>query len=263
MLSKHKSYLNIFWQMLKIDLIVYAKGLRGQVVDTSIWTTGTVLVSAYVLPALGVKPIFGALMASAAIANSAIFSIWSAAAVQVSDFCGDKKINYYFTLPCPSWLIFVQQACSFAIKSIIIAMFMAPLCKILMWNKLSLAHFSLIKFLLIITALNLCAGFLVVFLVSMAKNMSSMESVWTRNLYPLWLVGGSQFSWDTLHKVTPVVGYLALFNPLLYMTEGIRGAILGQEGFISFWICIGVLCFYSMIFALCGILRLKKRLDFV
>jgi ABC-type polysaccharide/polyol phosphate export permease len=261
--NKLKQYLNVFWHMLKIDLLVYAKGLKGQVIDTSIWTAGTVLVAAYILPMLGIKPIFGALMASASIANSAIFSIWSAAAVQVSDICGDKKINYYFTLPCPSWIIFVQQACSFAVKSITIAFFMAPLCKVLMWNTLSLENFSIIKFVLMIIALNLCAGFLVVFMVSIAKTMSSMESVWTRVLYPLWLLGGSQFSWQTLMLFSPGLAYAALFNPLLYMTEGIRGAILGAEGFISFWVCLVALCFFGTIFAGVGILKLQKRLDFI
>ena len=57
--------------------------------------------------------------------------------------------------------------------------------------------------------------------------------------------------------------YIALLNPLLYPMEGIRAAFFGQGGFISFWFCISMLSFFTILFGFIGIKRLKKRLDFI
>ncbi len=98
---------------------------------------------------------------------------------------------------------------------------------------------------------------------SFVKNMSTIGSVWMRFIYPIWFLGGFQFSWTVLFKTSPKLAYLNLINPMTYIMEAIRGAILGQEGYLPFWPCTSMVILFAFACAWYGIVRLKKRLDFV
>jgi ABC-type polysaccharide/polyol phosphate export permease len=79
----------------------------------------------------------------------------------------------------------------------------------------------------------------------------------------MWFMGGFQFSWMSLYSAIPVVAYIDLINPVIYVTEATRVALLGQEGYLSFWLCCGTLLLFSVGCAWYALKRMKKRLDFV
>jgi ABC-type polysaccharide/polyol phosphate export permease len=84
-----------------------------------------------------------------------------------------------------------------------------------------------------------------------------------RFIFPLWYLGGFQFSWKIFYKVSPSFAYLNLANPMTYVMEAMRGAILGQEDYIAFWYCMLALLFFSTICWFFALKKLKNRLDFV
>jgi len=109
----------------------------------------------------------------------------------------------------------------------------------------------------------LFVGAFSMFIVSIIKDMNHTNQIGVRFMFPLWFLGGSQFSWLTLHKFVPKVSYVALANPLIYAHEASRVAILGQKGYIPFWTCIGMLLLFTFLFGWLGIRKMKKRLDYV
>lgn len=98
---------------------------------------------------------------------------------------------------------------------------------------------------------------------SIIANMSKFGSIWARYIFPMWFMGGFQFSWISLHKVAPIISYINLLNPMIYITEMVRISILGQEGYINFWFCLIAITFFSVLCLAISIRNLKQRLDFV
>jgi ABC-type polysaccharide/polyol phosphate export permease len=84
-----------------------------------------------------------------------------------------------------------------------------------------------------------------------------------RFVFPLWYLGAFQFSWAILYRIFPLGGILNLINPMVYVQESMRSALLGAEGYLPFWVSAGMLFFFIILFLWWGIVRLKKRLDFV
>ena len=93
--------------------------------------------------------------------------------------------------------------------------------------------------------------------------MDKFDILWVRIVFPLWFLGGFEFSWNSVHLIAPKLSYLLLLNPIIYMTEGVRAALLGQDGMISFWICCLVLSVMFVGVGYWSFKALKKRLDFV
>mgnify|MGYP006425875643 CR=1 FL=1 len=258
-----KSYLNLFWQLLKTELIIHKKTVVGSMIDVSIFVTVLVFVFAYLFPALGMNKDFGAFYAVGMIASICFFEIFTITSNFVSDIDGNKTINYFAILPMPSWFIFVSRAIGYACKTILMTIIIIPLAKLLLWNRMDLTNFATIKFILMFLSINLFGGFFGFFVVSFVKNMPEIGKVWRRFIFPLWFFGGSDFPWKVLHNVYPKLGYLALLNPLLYPMEGIRSAVLGKSQYLPFWFSLVMVIALSLFFGWIGTVRLMKRLDFV
>jgi ABC-type polysaccharide/polyol phosphate export permease len=258
-----KSYSKTFWELLKTDLIIHKKNLLGSIVDNIIWVSLTTVVFAYVLQEIGVAKDYGALYLVGNISSLSLFETWPAAAQFIADQEGNNTLSYFLTLPIPAWLFFIKTTLSYAINSIVASLFVLPLGKLLLWNNLSFANFSFGKFILMFIAINIFSGFFTLFIKSLVKSMLHIGTVWSRILFPLWMLGGTQFSWQVIYRLSEPFAYVCLLNPILYGMEGIRAAVLGQEGFINYWICFGMLCMFSILFGFWGTKRLKKRLDFV
>jgi len=124
-----------------------------------------------------------------------------------------------------------------------------------------LAAFSFFKFLLIFLLASLFYGAYTIFIVTRVSEMTQIGNVWMRFVYPLWFLGGYQFSWKSLQSLAPTLAYVNLLNPMIYIMEGTRAAVLGQEGYLNFWLCAGMITLFYAISVIAGIVLLKRRLD--
>jgi ABC-type polysaccharide/polyol phosphate export permease len=79
----------------------------------------------------------------------------------------------------------------------------------------------------------------------------------------MWFMGGFAFSWQALYNVWPALAWVDLANPMIYVTESTRVAILGQENFLNFWLCLVAITFFSVLCFVVGMSKIKKRLDYV
>ncbi|KKL18151.1 hypothetical protein LCGC14_2478410, partial [marine sediment metagenome] len=51
--------------------------------------------------------------------------------------------------------------------------------------------------------------------------------------------------------------------PIMLSTEAIRASVLGQSGYLPFWLSVSAIWFFILIFSTFGIMKIKKRLDCV
>lgn len=215
------------------------------------------------MPAFGLAKSYGLFDFAGLIAVIGMWEIYPDVAQLLMDIEGNNHTSYQLTLPLPAWLLWLKTACAISIKGLLITIFMLPLGKIILWNRFNLATVNPLKLCIIIIMASLFYGIITLWALSSIKHMSLLGKLWNRYLFPMWMLGCFQFSWQVVHKLFPTMSYLVLINPISFITEATRAAIIGQSNFISFWTCIGVLC--GWIFMLWGYTfkQLRKRLDFV
>jgi ABC-type polysaccharide/polyol phosphate export permease len=140
---------------------------------------------------------------------------------------------------------------------------MLPIGKLTLWNQFDLTQINYFKLFLSFIFQNIFYACFVLWVASIIEHMNQFGSVWARYIFPLWFMGGFQFSWVALHHVLPYVAYINLLNPMIYITEAMRISLLGQDGYLNFWLSLLAIAFFSVITLCVGIRNLKRRLDFV
>jgi ABC-2 type transport system permease protein len=258
-----KFYFNVCKNLIAADLTIFKQAFFGKFIDLSIWVILTVVVTSYIMPYFGLSHDFGPFQVAGVIAAAGLFELYANVVDLVADFEGDRVINYNLTLPIPSWLAIVSKATYYFIIYLILALLMLPIGKIALWNQLDLTQINYFKFAVALIFQSIFYACFVLWASSIIANMTQMSNVWSRFVFPMWFMGGFQFSWMALYHVIPIIAYISLINPMIYITEAVRAAMLGQSGYINFWISLLLIALFSGISFALGYRNLKKRLDFV
>jgi len=256
-------YAYVFKQLLIEELIIFRETFADKIIDLGIWVSCTAGIFGYIMPAFGLSADYGSFQLAGLIASAGLFEVFPSIMMLVSDIEGDRVISYQLTLPVPSWLILMKKIAYYAINGLSLAICVTPIGKLVLWNQFSLTNISIIPFLLMVIVTSIFYGTLILWLASKVKSMSKIGNIWMRFIFPMWFLGGFQFSWSVLYKVCPPLAYLNLLNPMTYVMEGMRAALLGQQEFLSVWLCILALIVFSMLSGWRATVKLKQRLDFV
>lgn len=258
-----KAYFNVCKHLIASDLIIFQKDLVNKIIDLAIWVGLTLFVTGYIMPYFGLSKNFGSFQFGGILAAVGLFQLYGAVVELVGDLQGDREIDYHLTLPIPSWLAIASKAGYYFINYMTLSIVMLPLGKLALWNELDLTIINYYQLFLAQIFQNMFYACFTIFAGSLIDSMSKLGTVWQRGIFPMWFMGGFQFSWMALYTVTPVIGLIDLLNPMIYATEATRIALLGQAGYINFWICLMMLFGCAMISFMVGLWNFKKRLDFI
>jgi ABC-type multidrug transport system permease subunit len=216
------------------------------------------------MPLLGVPSDYGAVMlVSSIVMMSFNAATWMGGAPLVSDLDGEKAITYELSLPLPYWLVFIKVAFSFAVNAIVLNILTLAVGKLLLFDRFDLSNLSIIKFTLMYICSCVFFGFFALWVTSWVRGMHGLGRFYLRIATLLIFFGGFQFAWITLFNALPWLGYANLLNPFTYACDGLRAAVLGQEGYLNFWLCTGMLLVFTLFFAVSAIYNFKRRLDCV
>lgn len=257
------SFVSVLYQLIRRDFYVFIHELRGKFFDTSFVLFTNILVFGYVFEHINHDPGFASFIFVGAIASFGFFEIVGRVATLISDMNGNKVISYHLTLPVPSSYIFINIAISWAICTAILSVCLIPIGKILLFNQFSLSAVSYMKFVPFFLITNLFFGFFSLWLSSIIKDASNLGSLWMRVINPLFMFSGYFYTWKSLYGISKVSAILNLVNPLLYIMEGMRVAMLGPKGYLPYSVCIIVVSLFTIVFGFDAIKRMKKRLDCV
>ena len=133
----------------------------------------------------------------------------------------------------------------------------------MLWNQFDLGAINYFQLFLALIFQNIFYACFVIWASSMIDNMSQLSNIWSRFVFPMWFMGGFQFYWMSLYRVNSLVAYIDLCNPMIYITESMRIAMLGQADYLNFWLCLGMIAVFSVITFSVGLWNLKKQLDFI
>lgn len=258
-----RPFLPLMWKLLQTDLEIFKQTIGDKLIDLFIWIVTMVLVTAYLMPSFGLTTEYTGFLVASLVASAGLFELYTSVTLLISDFEGNNVTSYYLTLPMPSYLIFIQKMVYYSINMAALGISVLPISKLLAWNTFDLSKLCIGKFLLIFMLTNIFYAAFTLWVTSRVKGMEQIGSVWMRFVYPLWFLGGFQYSWLVLYDFSPSLAYLSLINPMFYAMEGARAAVLGQEGSLNFWICSGMLFLFTILCTWQGIAQLKKRLDYI
>lgn len=252
-----------FVELIRRDMLMFRFDYLKAMINSMIWLFCTVVVSNYVLSAMGIQAGFGVFILVGSVASVSLFRCIHSIPGLLSDIEGEGAISYYLTLPIKQAMVFVRYAVSFAIKAALVSVSVLICSKLMMWQVFDLSSLSLFKYLIIFVISHSFIGFFALLIAAYTPNMSYFENVWSRVIFPMWFLGGYQFNWITLYQQLPILAYLNLLNPLTYILEGNRVAFLGQAGYLNFWVCCLMLILFNLIAAYGGIRKFMSRLDCV
>ncbi|MCX5924453.1 MAG: ABC transporter permease [Candidatus Dependentiae bacterium] len=263
MTSLKNSQYQTLWQLLVRSFKITYPGLKDKIINSLFWAVLNIIVCAFVLPSMGMDKNFGAFMVATMPISCAFFTSINSIYALLTDVSSDgSNLQYELTLPLPQWLAFAKYAFENTYQALCVSLLILPVGKLLLWNQFCLEHFSFLKFYFLLTIASLFFGFFSIFIASITKDMySGLDNIWTRIVFPMWFLGGFQFSWKTVYQISPTLAYINLLNPLTYALEGGRAASLNPSQSLPYWLCIGALMLFTILFGYLGIQNLKKRLD--
>ena len=178
------------------------------------------------------------------------------------DFEYNRFVDYQITVLSPA-LVVLERIVFNGLFTCMLMIPFYPLCKLLLGAQFVTINTSwpLLFFMLLLASLLASAYHILAMCV--LPNASSFIRLWARISAPLFLLGGFVAPWVIVYEVSPVIAYALLFNPFMYVSEGVRQAILGSPMFFSAPICVAVLVLFIFLFYGLALLFFKKRMDHV
>lgn len=254
---------DIFCKLLMTKLLIARHQIMGKLLNVSIWSFCTLVIFGHVMPAMGIPGNFALIQFSGVLGSAGLFENYGNIVTIIMDITGERSIGYYLTLPVRPWAVLLSTACGYATVGILLTLAMTVLGKAVLFSTLNLANIAWSKLLIIVILGNLLYGLMAIAIAGHVGEVAKIGNVWSRFVFPMWFFGGFQFSWYAMHQASEICSYIVLANPITYIMEGLRIAVLGQEGHLPWLVCVSAL---STAIVLCWFLaynRMQKRLDFV
>jgi ABC-2 type transport system permease protein len=183
-------------------------------------------------------------------------SLQSTALPLVLEFSFTKEIEDRLLAPIPTALVAVEKMVFAAMRALIAAVCMFPIGVLILgsvpWRSQGAPEFIVILVLgaLVGAAMGLTMGTLV--------PPNRITIAFSLVLTPLLFTGCSQYPWPTLDRLR-WFQVVTAFNPLTYVSEGMRGALVPNVDHIRAWVCVVALLASLVLFAAIGIRGFIRR----
>ncbi len=174
----------------------------------------------------------------------------------VIDFSFTREIEDRLLAPLPTAMVAVEKLVFSVLRALIAAGLMFPLGYLVLgsvtitWSAVPLVALFLVLGSLVGAAMGLTLGTLV--------TPSKINIVFALVLTPLLFTGSTQFPWSSLNHLRWFQVVCAV-NPLTYVSEGVRGQMLGRVPHIPTTVCALALCGFIATFSATGIRGFRRR----
>jgi ABC-2 type transport system permease protein len=248
----------VFLAVLWRDVFVTGRELPVFLAQVVLQPLFMLFVFGKVLASLGyTRPGYTHLLFPGIVALTAMLTaLQSTALPLVLEFSFTKEIEDRLLAPIPVALVAVEKMVFAAMRALVAAIVMFPIGILILgsvpWRAAGAPLFVVVVLLgtLVGAAMGLTMGTLV--------PPNRITIAFTLVLTPLLFTGCSQYPWPSLDRL-PWFQVVTLFNPLTYVSEGMRGALVPEVPHIRPWICIAALLVSIAIFSAIGIRGFMRR----
>jgi len=183
-------------------------------------------------------------------------SLQTTALPLVFDFSYTKEIEDRLLAPMPvSWVAFEKLVFA-GIRSLIAAVMMFPIGILVLgsipWRAAGAPLF------IVVLLLGTLAGATLGLTLGTLVDANRINIVFALVLTPVLFTGCSQYPWPSLHKLE-WFQWLTTINPLTYVSEGMRAALVPGVPHIRSWVCILMLVVSLIVFGTIGVKGFLRR----
>jgi ABC-2 type transport system permease protein len=196
----------------------------------------------YVLPRMaggsalgfGSGPSFGQILLPGLMAVAIMFSGIAAVALPLSSEFGiTREIDDRVMCPLPLWAVAFEKVCFSAMQSMIAALLVIPMARFVPAVPVRAAISNWGLFLLVLVVSSMLAGSLGL-LIGSTVNPRQIGLVFSIIVVPMTFLGCVYYPWSWLGNIRWLqVG--VLFNPIVYMSEGLRASVTPGIGHMPWW----------------------------
>ncbi|HXE61004.1 MAG TPA: ABC transporter permease [Gemmatimonadaceae bacterium] len=253
------STLRIFGALLRRDIHVVKRELPYFLIRTTLQPLLFIVVFGYLLPRMGfVGHGYGAALLPGIIAVSlTLSSVQSVALPMVQDFGFTREIEDRLLAPVPMRLIAFEKIVMGVLQGLIAAAVVLPMSRLIMGpiDALTGAHAVPV---LLITILGAAAFSNLGLLMGTAINPQQIGLMFSVVVAPMIFFGCAYYPWQGLDAV-PAMKYAVLVNPLVYVAEGMRGALTPALPHMNLLVVAGALVVLTGLFWTLGIRSFERR----
>jgi len=215
----------VFRALLFRDIVVARRELPFFLLRTTLQPLMFVLVFGYLLPRMGfIKGDYGATLLPGILGISLAFaSLQSVALPMVSEFGWTREIEDRLLAPVPIRLVALAKVTSGILQGVIAALFVLPIARGIMGPipGLDVTHLGLV---LLVTLLGAAAFSMVGLFLGSLIEPAQIGLMFGFVVAPMIFFGCAYYPWHGLDGL-PVLQVAVLVNPLVYVSEGMRGVL--------------------------------------
>jgi ABC-2 type transport system permease protein len=250
---------SVFFALLRRDMRVARRELPFFLLRTTLQPLMFVIVFGYLLPRMGFmgRGYTTALLPGVLAISLTFSSIQSVALPMVQDFGWTKEIEDRLLAPVPILLVAAEKIVSGVLQGIVSALFVLPVARLIMGPipNLTFAHFGSV---LLITILGAAAFSSLGLFLGTAIQPQQIGLMFGVILAPMIFFGCAYYPWQGLSTV-PILKYAVLINPLVYVAEGMRGALTPAAPHMALGIVVVALIAVTALFWMLGMRSFLKR----
>ncbi len=251
--------MRVFLALLRRDANVAAKELPFFLLRVTLQPLLFVLVFGYLLPKMGFvqRGYTAALLPGILGISLAFASLQAVALPMVADFGWTREIEDRLLAPVPIQLVALEKVLAGIVQGVIAALFVLPIARLIMGPISGLdvhAWGELIGVTLLAAAAFSTFGLLLGTLIEPAQIGLMFGFI----VAPMIFFGCAYYPWQGLSAV-PVMKYAVLVNPLVYVSEGMRGAITPTLPHMPLGLVVAGLVVLTLLFWQLGMRAFMRR----
>jgi ABC-2 type transport system permease protein len=250
--------LRVFGAILWRDIFVTGRELPAFLAQVVVQPFFLLFVFGRILADLGyTRPGYSQLLFPGVVALTAVLTaLQSTALPLVIEFSFTKEIEDRLLAPMPTWLVAIEKMVFAAMRALVAAVLMFPIGVLVLGSvPFRLAGLPLLVAVLVLGSL---AGAAMGLTLGTLVDPRRINIVFALVLTPLLFTGASQYPWPSLDRL-PWFQVVTLFNPLTYVSEGMRAALIPQVPHLAPWISLSALVASVGVFTGVGIRGFLRR----
>jgi ABC-2 type transport system permease protein len=201
---------------------------------------------------------FGVIILPGLMAVAIMFSGIAAVALPLSSEFGiTREIDDRVMCPLPLWAVALEKVCFSAIQSLVAALLVIPMAYYIPAVPVRADVHNWPLFAVVLILASLLAGSLGL-VIGSTVNPKQIGLVFSILVVPITFLGCVYYPWAQLDKIRWLqVG--VLFNPIVYMSEGLRAAVTPQIAHMPWWAILTALVFFTALLGRLGLRGFLKR----
>ena len=249
----------VFVALLRRDIRVAMKELPFFLLRTVMQPVLFLIVFGFLMPKMGMLRggYTTTLLPGILAVSLALSAIQSVALPMVQDFGWTKEIEDRLLAPVATWVIAAEKIVSGVIQGCVAALFVLPLARLIMGPVANLT-FGHVGDVIVITILGATAFSALGMWLGTGIAPQQIGLMFSAIIAPMMFFGCAYYPWRGLDAV-PVLKYVVLINPLVYVAEGMRGALTPEVPHMPLLASMGALLLISVFFWMMGLRSFRKR----